>query len=75
MAPEDKTYNCMNYDSVNTYAKCDQQFMKKILPVGLVPFWSVPFDNISKATDSWPFEAKYGSVDNVTLIDLTNGDV
>ena len=41
----------MNYptEEYESYADCDDHFVRSFLPPGLKPFWTV--DNISEATD------------------------
>ena len=46
----------MNYptEEYETYADCDDHFVRKSLPPGLKPFWTV--DNISEATEIFYFD-------------------
>ena len=37
-----------------TYADCDQDYVRRTLPSDLVPFWNA--DNISQATSFWKDE-------------------
>ena len=39
-----------------TYADCDQDYVRRTLPSDLVPFWNV--DNISQASSFWESENK-----------------
>ena len=50
-SPEDLANPCVNYptEQYESYADCDEQFVRRSLPVGLRPFWAV--DNISEATN------------------------
>ena len=43
----------MNYptEEYESYADCDDHFVRSSLPPGLKPFWTV--DNISEATDTF----------------------
>ena len=43
----------MNYptEEYQSYADCDDHFVRSFLPPGLKPFWTV--DNISEATDTF----------------------
>ena len=47
---EDKQRNCVHYPTLEyqTYAECDQDYVRRTLPSDLVPFWNV--DNISQAS-------------------------
>ena len=49
-SPEDPANPCVNYptEQYESYADCDDQFVRRSLPPGLKPFWAV--DNISEAT-------------------------
>ena len=44
-------YPTENYSS---YADCDDDFVRRSLPPGLVPFWAV--DNISLASNNFTFK-------------------
>ena len=57
-SPEDPANPCVNYptEEYESYADCDDQFVRKSLPPGLKPFWTV--DNISEATDTFYLENK-----------------
>ena len=50
-SPEDPANPCVNYptEEYESYADCDDQFVRKSLPPGLKPFWTV--DNITGATE------------------------
>ena len=39
-----------------TYADCDQDYVRRTLPSDLVPFWNV--DNISQASSFWESDNK-----------------
>ena len=60
-SPEDPANPCVNYptEEYESYADCDDQFVRSFLPPGLKPFWTV--DNISEATDAYYLE--YDSYD------------
>ena len=49
-SPEDPANPCVNYptEEYESYADCDDKFIRKFLPPGFKPFWTV--DNISEAT-------------------------
>ena len=55
-SPEDPANPCVNYptEEYESYADCDDQFVKQTLPPDLRPFWAV--DNISEATNSYDLE-------------------
>ena len=57
-SPEDPANPCMNYptEEYESYADCDDQFVRSFLPPGLKPFWTV--DNISEATNSFFLDAE-----------------
>ena len=50
-SPEDPANPCVNYptEEYESYADCDDHFVRSFLPPGLKPFWTV--DNISEATN------------------------
>ena len=43
----------MNYPSslYHSYAHCDREYIRKELPVDLIPFWTVPIDKINVASN------------------------
>ena len=55
-SPGDPANPCVNYptEEYETYADCDDNFLRTSLPPGLKPFWTV--DNISEATDTFNLE-------------------
>ena len=55
-SPEDPANPCVNYptEEYESYADCDDQFVRNFLPPGLKPFWNV--DNISEATNTFYLE-------------------
>ena len=55
-SPEDPANPCVNYptEEYESYADCDDHFVRSFLPPGLKPFWTV--DNISEATDTFYLE-------------------
>ena len=68
-SPEDPANPCVNYptEEYESYADCDDHFVRSFLPPGLKPFWTV--DNISEATNTfdldYDFYAKtYGKLGN-----------
>ena len=52
-SPEDPANPCVNYptEEYESYADCDDHFVRSSLPPGLKPFWTV--DNISEATNTF----------------------
>ena len=52
-SPEDPANPCVNYptEEYSSYADCDDHFVRRSLPPGLKPFWTV--DNISEATNTF----------------------
>ena len=50
-SPEDPANPCVNYptEQYESYADCDEQFVRRSLPPGLQPFWAVK--NIREATN------------------------
>ena len=52
-SPEDPANPCADYptEEYESYADCDDHFVRSFLPPGLKPFWTV--DNISEATDKF----------------------
>ena len=55
-SPEDPANPCVNYptEEYQSYADCDDHFVRSRLPPDLKPFWNV--DNISEATDIFYFD-------------------
>ena len=55
-SPEDPANPCSNYptEEYESYADCDDHFVRSFLPPGLKPFWTV--DNISEATDTFTLD-------------------
>ena len=53
LSPDDLNHNCTNYDEDNTYAACDEAFIRDSLPHDLIPVWSLPLSNLSLASKSW----------------------
>ena len=55
---EDKERDCVHYPTQEhqTYADCDQAYVRSTLPRDLEPFWNV--DDISQATSFWENENK-----------------
>ena len=56
---------CVNYptEEYESYADCDDHFVRKSLPPGLMPFWAV--DNISEA-NSFFVNDHYSEKDDYT---------
>ena len=65
-SPEDPANPCVNYptEQYESYADCDDHFIKRSLPSGFRPFWAV--DNISEATNEMSFKLS-GSAYNKEL--------
>ena len=57
-SPEDPANPCVNYptEEYESYADCDDQFVRKFLPPGLKPFRTV--DNMSEATNKSTLDYK-----------------
>ena len=61
----------------SSYADCDDDFVRKSLPPGLVPFWAV--DNISLASNNFTYKSDYqtariiGTVERSGEIPLIRG--
>ena len=55
-SPSDPANPCVNYptEEYHSYGECDDQFVRRSLPPGLRPFWTV--DNISEATSRFHIE-------------------
>ena len=55
-SPEDPGNPCVNYptEAFESYADCDDHFVRRFLPSGLKPFWTV--DNISDATNTFTLD-------------------
>ena len=56
LSPEDTSRKCTNYptNEFESYDDCVGKYIKKVLPNGMVPFWST--HNKSKATDSFKLD-------------------
>ena len=57
----------MNYptEEYESYADCDDHFVRSFLPPGLKPFWTV--DNISEATDIFTLDYEFALKINTDL--------
>ena len=68
-SPEDPANPCVNYptEEYESYAECDDHFVRRSLPPGLKPFWTV--DNISEATNNFSIDTNEGRklLSHVTL--------
>ena len=55
MSPDDVNSNCVNYPTeiFASYSDCDEEFLRKGMPDGLVPFWILPMENMSLASNSF----------------------
>ena len=53
-SPDDLDTNCVHYstDDLLHFGACDHQYIREILPDGLLPFWTIPVENISSATNN-----------------------
>ena len=58
-SPEDPANPCVNYpmEEYESYADCDDHYVRSFLPPGLKPFWTV--DNISEATNTFHAHLEY----------------
>ena len=69
-SPEDPANPCADYptEEYESYADCDDHFVRTSLPPGLKPFWTV--DNISEATDIFNFDedSDYELSDNTGIV-------
>ena len=67
-SPEDPANPCVNYptEEYESYADCDDLFIRRFLPPGLKPFWTV--DNISDATDTFYLENDLFEGSNLGII-------
>ena len=72
-SPEDPANPCANYPTqeYESYADCDDDFVRRSLPPDLKPFWTV--DNISEATNTYSintedYENMYSGVLCITYI-------
>ena len=67
-SPEDPANPCVNYptEEYSSYADCDDEFVRRSLPPGLKPFWTV--DNISEATDIFYFDNETTSAQYENLL-------
>ena len=52
-SPSDPAHPCVNYptEEYHSYGECDDQFVRRSLPPGLRPFWTVDMKDMSLATD------------------------
>ena len=57
-SPDDPSNPCANYptEEFDSYADCDDNFVRRTLPPGLKPFWTV--DNISEATETFTINSE-----------------
>ena len=57
--PDDPANPCANYptEEFDSYADGDDHFVRRTLPAGLKPFWTV--DNISEATETFTMNEEY----------------
>ena len=69
---EDMRNPCQNYptEKFPSYADCDDDFMLRSLPSGLVPFWSR--DNISLASNNFNFKKDFRTENIIDKIDWKN---
>ena len=67
-SPDDPANPCVNYptEEYESYADCDDHFVRSFLPPGLKPFWTV--DNISEATDTFDiYSEDFRTYDNLGI--------
>ena len=59
MSPDDVNSNCVNYPTeiFASYSDCDEDFLRKGMPDGLVPFWILPMENMSMASNNFSMES------------------
>ena len=59
LSPDDVNSNCVNYPTkiFSSYADCDEDFLRKGMPDGLVPFWILPMENISQASNNFSMKS------------------
>ena len=59
MSPDDVNSNCVNYPTkiFASYADCDQEFLRDGMPDGLVPFWILPMENMSQASNNFSMKS------------------
>ena len=71
-SPEDPANPCVNYptEEYESYAECDDHFVRRSLPPGLKPFWTV--DNISEASNSFSMRTEIYDKTLVTINGLGN---
>ena len=57
-SPDDPANPCVNYptEEYESYAECDDHFVRRSLPPGLKPFWAV--DNISQASNIYSLKTE-----------------
>ena len=69
LSPDDENSDCVHYptQSFSSYADCDQDFVRRILPQGLVPFWTV--DDPSQATNYYSTQNLQG-LDHSKVINI-----
>ena len=69
LSPDDENSDCVHYptESFSSYADCDQDFVRRILPQGLVPFWTV--DDPSQATNYYSTQNGQG-LDHSKVINI-----
>ena len=59
MSPDDVNSNCVNYptEKFSSYSDCDEDFLRKGMPDGLVPFWILPMENMSQASNNFSMKS------------------
>ena len=59
MSPDDINSNCVNYPTKKyaSYSDCDEEFLRNGMPDGLVPFWILPMENMSQASNNFSMES------------------
>ena len=59
LSPDDVNSNCVNYPTeiFASYSDCDEEFLRKGMPDGLVPFWILPVENMSLASNNFSMKS------------------
>ena len=59
MSPDDVNSNCVNYptEKFSSYSDCDEEFLREGMPDGLVPFWILPMENMSQASNNFSMKS------------------
>ena len=59
LSPDDVNSNCVNYPTeiFASYSDCDEEFLRNGMPDGLVPFWILPMENMSQASNNFSMKS------------------